>query len=104
MTSKQYHLSQAGSNKTLNYSCCETTQRFPHVNKFTQERNQMCSSLSILYTFVEFTLMCSCHDCTKDRLLSDNLTSLEAEVPQRLAPEPPFTNPRSLVSSWSSSV
>lgn len=65
MISKQHHLNQAGSNKTLNYSCGEITQRFPHVNKFTQERNQMCSSLSISYTFVEFTLMCSCHDCTK---------------------------------------
>lgn len=40
----------------------------------------MCSSLSISYTFVEFTLMCSCHDCTKDRSPANNLPTIEAEV------------------------
>lgn len=48
LTSKQYHLNQLKSNKTLNYNffCGETMQSFPHVNKFTQKREIKCAVLS----------------------------------------------------------
>lgn len=48
VTSKQYHLNQLKSNKTLNYNfyCGETMPSFPRVNKFTQKREIKCAVLS----------------------------------------------------------
>lgn len=75
VTSKQYHLNQLKSNKTLNniFFCGETS--FPHVNKFTQKREIKCAVLSAppSTTLPSPFTVCSCHHCSGDGKSMSNI-------------------------------
>lgn len=78
VTPKQYHLNQLKSNKTLNniFFCGETMKCFPTCKQIhSEERNQVCSSLSPLLQLcpVHPFTVCSCHNCTRYRKSISNI-------------------------------